>query len=115
MIVLPRRPMMHGAHPLAINGSPTGVRVTCPPRTSLAFSAHSLAGVCGSAPEEMGRKQEMRREQDDGALEVQVFRVKFELDDRGFESKAKSRFSPILTSNAAFYMDGYGGVRDMTR
>jgi hypothetical protein len=55
-----------------------------------------------------GRKQEMRREQDDGALdsEVQVFRVKFELDDRGFEPKAKSRFSLILTSNAAFYKDG---------
>jgi hypothetical protein len=34
-------------------GVPTGVRVTCPPRTSLAFSAHSLAGVCGSAPDEM--------------------------------------------------------------
>ncbi|KAJ7792078.1 hypothetical protein B0H13DRAFT_2172671 [Mycena leptocephala] len=34
-------------------GVPTGVRVTCPPRTSFMFSAHSLAGVCGSAPEEM--------------------------------------------------------------
>jgi hypothetical protein len=34
-------------------GVPTGVRVTCPPRTSVAFSAHSLAGVCGSAPDEM--------------------------------------------------------------
>ncbi|KAJ7922386.1 hypothetical protein B0H13DRAFT_2267501 [Mycena leptocephala] len=30
-----------------------GVRVTCPPRTSFMFSANSLAGVCGSAPEEM--------------------------------------------------------------
>ncbi|KAJ7915778.1 hypothetical protein B0H13DRAFT_2270212 [Mycena leptocephala] len=34
-------------------GVPTGVCVTCPPRTSFMFSAHSLAGVCGSGPEEM--------------------------------------------------------------